>query len=557
MRKRLHLTLLSLCVLCTGLAACHPDDNDPKGQAGELNDPVRREYALGRLQSIFGTRLSEAKGDRSNAAVKEFVDVTNEPLTKAYLDHPEDAQNGLRMLSLMSEMRDPRVLPALIKALDWKAEVSEDHAVTAALTLSEIEIPPDQRGAVVEALSKALLRIDGARGADNRMRKAFIEVLGKLKDKRATEALTKIALKREASQSFLFNILALQQLVPVADPAAIPTFIQGLYFFDANNPAMRMNDVATSGLVAIGKPSLDPLLKVLRGEDASANGVVKLYIDAIKQKDADAARKMVPSAIVANEASFTLGKLGYREALAPLIEESKSPDKSRALGAALALVSLVRQPGDTPVIVEALTRVYNGAEWEQRPQLLVAMRHLYAPELLPFLLTAAKGKGKGDDPRSAPARMYAFQSYAMLANKSEMAAIKPIFDKDALLTEQLRDHVPLFAVSNECDASVACWTGKLKDNDKIVLRKAASMLARYGRGDDKAIHALVQQFSHRDLEVRNEALSAVDSMAVKGSQEAIDKIDELQAAEGGRSIWNNFKREALPTRSRLQLRAAG
>ena len=32
-----------------------------------------------------------------------------------------------------------------------------------------------------------MLRIDGARGADNRMRKAFIEVLGKLKDKRAVE----------------------------------------------------------------------------------------------------------------------------------------------------------------------------------------------------------------------------------------------------------------------------------------------------------------------------------------------------------------------------------
>ena len=66
--------------------------------------------------------------------------------------------------------------------------------------------------------------------------------------------------------------------------------------------------------------------------------------------------------------------------------------------------------------------------------------------------------------------------------------------------------------------------------------------------------ALVALFGHRDLEVRNEALSAVDAMAVTGSKEAVAKIDELEAAEGGRSIWNNFKREALPARSRLQLR---
>jgi len=554
MRRQLRAMLLCFCVVGGGVTACHPDDNDPKGQAGDLNDPVRREYALGRLQSIFSNRLSEAKGDRTKPAVKEFVDVTVEPLTKAYLDHPEDAQNGLRMLSLMNEMRDPRALPALIKALDWKVEVSEDHAVTAALTLSEIEIPADQRGAVVDALSKALLRVDGARGADNRMRKAFLEVLGKLKDKRAVEALTKVALKRDASQSFLFNILAAQQLVNIADPSTVPTFIQGLYFFDANNPAMRMNDVATSGLVAIGKPSLEPLLKVLRGEDEAANTVVKQYIETIKQKDAEAARKLDPRAIVSNEASFTLGKLGFREALDPLIEETKSGDKGRALGAGLALVSIVRTPADTPKIVEALTRVYNGAEMAQRPQLLVAMRHLYAPELLPFLLNVSKTKGTeyGAD----AARLYAFQSYALLANKNEMTALKALFDKEPLFKKNLEDHAPLFPAAASCDENVECWTGKLKESDKVMLRKAASMLARYGRGDTKAIHALVQLFSHRDLEVRNEALSAVDAMAVTGSKEAIDKIDELETTEGGRSIWNNFKREALPTRSRLQLRAA-
>ena len=555
MRRRfLNTVLLGACALGVGLVGCHPNDNDPKGQVGDLDDPVRREYALGRLQSIYSTRLSAAKGDRTQAPVKEFADLTVEPLTKAYLDHPEDTQNGLRILSLMNEMRDPRALPALIKAMDWTAEVSEDHAVTAALTMTEIDIPTDKRGDVVDAVGKALLRVDGARGADNRMRKSFIEVLGKLKDKRATDTLTKVAMKRDASQNFLFNILAAQQLVTIADPSSIPTFVKALYWFDVNNPAMRMNDVATSGLVAIGKPALEPVLKVLRGEDQEVNAIVKLYIEAVKQKDSDAARKMNERAIISTEATFTLGKLGFREAIEPLIAESKESDSTRAMSAALALVSIVRTPEDTQPIVEALTRVYNEVEMAQRPQLLVAMRHLYAPELMPFLLNTAKTKSKemGGD----AARLYAFQGYALLANKAEMAAIKPVFDKDELFKAQLGDHAALFASAAACDSSVDCWTGKLKDNDKLVLRKAASMISRYGRGNDKAIHALVQLFSHRDLEVRNEALGAVDAIAVKGSKEAVDKIDELETVEGGRSIWNNFKREALPTRSRLQLRSS-
>src|SRR4051812_2220306 len=107
MRRQLQSAVLGgLCALCVCVAACHPDDNDPKGQAGDLNDPVRREHALERLQAIFSARLSEAKGDRSKPSIKEFCDATHEALTKTYVEHPEDSQNGLRILSLMNEMRD-------------------------------------------------------------------------------------------------------------------------------------------------------------------------------------------------------------------------------------------------------------------------------------------------------------------------------------------------------------------------------------------------------------------------------------------------------------------
>jgi len=541
---------LALCISAFVFAGCHADDNDPKGQAEELDDPVRREHAIERLRSIYTQRLVEAKGDRTAAPIKEFADVTIEQLNKTYKDHPEDSQNGLKILSLMSEMRDPRALPALVKALEWRAEVSEDHAVSAGRTLTEIEIPAGDRTEVVLKICDALKRVDGVRGVDNRMRKSFIEVLGKLKDKGATATLVEIATRQDESQNFLFNILAAQQLITIGDPAAVEAMVKGLYLYAVDNPAMRMNDVATSALVAIGKPALAPMLAVLKGESKDANKVVEMYIAAIKRKDPDAAAQMKPRALISGEATYTLGKLGFAEALPALIEESKAEDENRRFGAAVAMVSLVRTPEQTAQVVEAYKAVYEKAKKDQRPQLLVAIRHLYSDAAMSFLWKEATTK----DEEVPQIPMFGFEGYTLLANKAEADKLQPLIDKEELFKANYAQYTPAVAAAKECDVNLDCWAGKLKSTDKIVLRKACNTMARFGAGNDKAMAALIELFGHADLEVRMEALSAVDSMATKGSKAAVEKIEHLQAVEEGRSIWTNFQREALPTRGRLLLR---
>jgi hypothetical protein len=185
--------------------------------------------------------------------------------------------------------------------------------------------------------------------------------------------------------------------------------------------------------------------------------------------------------------------------------------------------------------------------------MLVAMRHLYAPEIMPFLLKVASAA----EDELPTIKMYAFAGRALLANRAEAQPLKTLLDKEEDFKAQLEEYRPALLAADECDENVECWIGKLKDKDKIVLRKASSMLARLGRNNDKAIEGLLGLFSHSDLEVRNEALAAVDFIAVNGSKAAVDKISQLEAVEGGRSIWNNFQREALPTRSRLLLRGRG
>jgi len=545
---RMRRTMWMLVLLMA--AGCHAAVDDPKGQSEELADPVRREHAIENLQSMFNKALAAAKGDRSLPPVKTFADAAVDNMAKTYLDHPEDSVNGGRLMMLMYELQDPRAIPAMLKALDWTHEVTEDHAVTAARAAVEMDVPSDKKGELVDAICKALGRVEENRGVDNRMRKGFIEVLGKLGDKRATPTLIKIVETQDKNQNFLFNILAAQQLVKLADPTAIPTMIKALYIFAEDNPAMRMNDVATSALVASGKLSLAPLLKVLQGQDEGANAMVKAYIGAIKMRDKDAAARMKPEAIVAAEAAYTLGKLGDRTAIDALTAEAKHEDKDRRFAAALALVSINREDSDTAAIVATLKKVYDDAPKAGKPQMLVAVRHLYASEIMGFLEKIAVTEEK----ELPPIQMYGFVSHALLANKAEAQKVKHVLETAELIKGQVKDYAAAIKAAEECDEKIDCWVGKLGDKDKVVLRKAANMLARFGRGDEKAINGLLKLFTHEDIEVRNEALAAVDYMAIKGSKAAVDKIEDIEAREQGRSSWNNFKREALPTRSRLLLR---
>ena len=314
---------LSVAVLVSTLGfGCHASKDDPEGQAGELSDPVRRENAIYNLKEIYTETLAANGGDRSSEPVQAVSDVIVGPLTEAYLSYPEDRINGLAILDLLFEMQDARSLPAQLEALNWRTEVSEDHAIRAAQIIEAIDVPPTERANVIQALGRSLERITGSRIEDNKMRVSMIRALGSLEDKGATEILTAIATKQDENQNFLINRLAAQQLGELRDASAIPALIKCLFLFAPSNPGMRMNDVAAEALILIGRPSLKPLLNVLAGNDATANAIAKHYIDSVKARRPDLATKMTVRQVTGGEASFALGALGFSEALEPLLQEA-------------------------------------------------------------------------------------------------------------------------------------------------------------------------------------------------------------------------------------------
>jgi HEAT repeat protein len=548
--KRTGALVLGLALLAVG---CHADPDDAAGQAKELSDPVRREFAIGNLTRLYSKALMEAKSDRASPTVKQFTDVTNEQLVKTYVEHPEDVRNGELIMSLLNEMRDARTLPALLKALEWRTEVNEEHAINAARTLAVINLPNEKKPEVVKKLSEALDRVSGKRPVDNRMRVEFLRTLGELNDPAAAEVLTKVALRQSEEQNFLINNLAVEQLGRLAEPSTVPSLIRALYLFDPADPRNRLTATVPAALVRIGKPSLAPLIKVLQGEDPEALASSKAWIEAIRQRAPDAAAQMNAVAEMKKEASYALGVLGFSESIPALVQAASDSDKGVQLGAAVALAQINRTEAETPKIREVLTKTYDSQEKMQRMQVLRAIQHLYDPGMQPFLLKIAKTP----EEELPDIRVIALNAHAMLANKEEAAQGKALqaADKTPYKDTFEKQNGVLWKAAGECDEDVACWTKKLDDKNEEVVRKAAYMLARLGRDKPAVIEALSAKLDHPKEMVRGDVLSALDFAAVHGSPAAVAKIEQIRKAEEGRASWNHIKDRALATQAKLAARA--
>jgi hypothetical protein len=544
--------------LAFSVVGCHADPDDAAGQAKELSDPVRREHAIGNLTRLYAKALTEAKSDRSAPKVTQFADATHEQLVKTYIEHPEDTRNGELIMALLYEMRDPRTVPALLKALEWRTEVNEEHAITAARALAVTKLSTKDRPEAVRKLAVALDRVSGRRPVDNRMRVEFLRTLGELNDPAASEVLMKVALRQSEEQNFLINNLAVEQLGKLADPRTAPDLVEALFLFDPTDPRNRMTQTVPAALVRIGRPALAPLVNVLNEKDPKALANTRAWIEAIRQRAPQAAEQMDAHAEMKKEAAYALGVLGFSDAIKPLVELAtsgeggKAVDKGVQLAAAVALAQINRTEGETEQIRKVLITTFENQEKMQRMQVLRAMQHMYDGGLQPFLLATAKAP----EDELPDIRIIAMNAYSLLANKAEAvlasAAIKA--DESPYKSTFESQNKALLAVAEACDQDTGCWVGKLDGKDDEVVRKGAYMLARYGRGKQPLIDALVMKLDHPKELVRGDVLSALDFMAVGGSAAAVAKIEQIRKAEEGRAIWNHVKERAIATQAKLAAR---
>ena len=103
------------------------------------------------------------------------------------------------------------------------------------------------------------------------------------------------------------------------------------------------------------------------------------------------------------------------------------------------------------------------------------------------------------------------------------------------VVKMLQDNKARLVAFNECKADVACWSGKLKDQNPLVRERAAIELGHLN--DPKSMPALLEALADKNLEARFAAIMAVDWVATQtkeglaGAQKGLARLDEQIAAE--------------------------
>lgn len=561
------MTKLSRWVLLLALAlsaptvGCGPGPDDAAGQAGLLADPGKRLPAFENVQRLYHAALQAAGGDRSKAEVRAVTDATIAPLVAAYEASAGDLRLGRAILDLLAEMRDARAIPAFIKALDFELDAGERHAQTAANAIRDIEVPADQKAALVTAIERAINKFPGdragndARPADKVIQIDMIKTLGSLGEP-AAEALGRIATSDNAKLDPAVVLAGAIYLGRVATPATVPALVQCL-FRTVQDGRVPLADFAIAGLVRVGRPAVDPLIRVFRGQDSAATAAATATLAQMRQANpASVPPGMTAEKLAKDRAMRALAALGVPEAFPLIAELARAGELRSRFDAALMLTQLNLPAAQQAEVRTILTGVLSAATGDENAQirggLLSVAAQTFDAGLMPTVLSHV-----ADRREYAGVRIAALTTYAMLANRAEAQQLKAIIDSEPTiendgLKEQLTPALPLVTVAIACDQDLACWRGKLGDSNPLIVRKAALMTGRFGAGNAEAVASLIPLLDHQQIDVRFSALYALDHIANSRSAEVITKLEQLSERED--PIARQMQSETLRILSRIRTR---
>jgi HEAT repeat protein len=529
--------LIATAAASSVLVGCK-DEGQPEYWVDKLEDPAWKPRAIQRLEQFFEDGMTRANGDPNAPQVKALVDAIVDPLTKIYATDYENLDEKTRetLIKLLASFRDKRTEAGLKRAFDEFAKRGRGGRdvkwATRAVADLELSTLAD---AIFGAFDK--LRAESEDGAiayrdlaDAMVRLKSKSWVGPLASK-LDDDINKIdPQKKETVADYkdqvYWQATAAKVLGEIGDTAAIEPLLKVLL-----DPGKAdVHSTALMALVKIGKPSLDPAVKLLSGQDAKL-----VEYSGARYKRATGAPQLPKDKPHVLTAAMVLGMLGRSEALQPLSAALSAADDDSTK--ALLAREITKIVPATAASKDTFKQAYEGISGDALTQQTNAIMMLteaagtfFDPSMIGWLLERAEKQEASPDVKKGIQGVITLTAIKLMKPdqagmvSGAVAKYGTQIEKDAfqLASAQLKT----------CGEKAACYIAEMeKSQNQDVKNQFAAIKAGYMAaifGNEQTRDELVKRMDQfENAAVRFVAAQAIDRLSPKGSTAAADQLNAI------------------------------
>lgn len=521
----------------TVLIGCK-DESQPEYWIDKLEDPAWKPRAIKRLEQFFEDGMTRSNNDVSSPQMKALIDQIVEPLTKAYATDYENLDEKTRetLIKLLASFRDKRTEAGLKRAFEEFAKRGRGGRdvkwATRAVADMELNSLADT---IFGAFDK--LRADSEDGAiayrdlaDAMVRLKSKGWVGPLSSKLDAD-INKIDPQKKDTVSdykdqVYWQATAAKVLGEIGDTAAIEPLLKVLL-----DPAKAdVHETALMALVKIGKPSMDPTVKLLSGQDTKL-----VEYSAARYKRATGAPQLPKDKPHVQTAAVVLGMLGRSEALQPLSAALNAADEDGTK--ALLAREITKIVPATAASKDVFKQAYEGISGDTLTQgtnaimmLTEAAGTFFDSSMIGWLLERAEKVEAGPDVKKGIQGVITVTAIKLMKPdqvgvvSSAVAKYGTQIEKDAFQRAS--------ALLKTCGEKASCYLTEMEKSSNQDVKsqftaiKAGYMLAIFG--NEQTRDEIVKRMgSFENAAVRFVAAQSIDRLSPKGSTEAADQLNAI------------------------------
>jgi HEAT repeat protein len=544
------------------------DENDPETHVKKLNDPATQPGAVTRLIQFFEDAMTRDNKDREGKTVKPLLDKIVAPMSEICVNGDLDERTRSKLVKFLSDARDPRGEPCLVKVLkDYKPEGTEEDVRWAVRAVGAMKLK-SAAGPLIEVFTKMkaskpkasqifrdvsdamveLVETDPAIGAG--WESQLIALLGRPINDPKDMATLKDELVWQITAAQILGIIK-------SEKAVLPLLKVILTPLKADSHA-----TVILALVKIGKPAIAQTVALLKGENKDLIEFSK--IETLKaqgggDKPSAEAQKAAANAYV-NTAALVLATIGREESVAPMLAViEKAEDIPRAI--------IARELPKLPKSEE--TKKAFKTAYEKTPitlsippgqgarEALLESATIFFDSTFATWIVDTALQAKGEEGDLAPVREASLAAALKLMTAEQVADIDKLVNqkaqgadgKPSTIGKGLEKETKLAKdLVTACGNKVDCYLAKMADpashekDTQFAGIKAVYMVGVYGGPDvrQKIIDALPK---YKSVAVRGLAASLIDHFSPKGDPDMAKKlqafVDEAEAKKDQERMATN------------------